>query len=66
MLLPTLMPRIRFSIKGGTSVVISTASGALVVGGVRDICSSIDGWIDPGDRFECSMEYNQSVSGSLW
>ena len=48
--------------------VISTASGALVVGGVRDICSSssIDGWIDPGDRFECSMEYNQSVSGSLW
>ena len=20
----------------------------------------------PGDRFECSMEYNQSVSGSLW
>ena len=32
--------------------VFSTASGALVVGGVRDICS-----IDiPGDRFECSME----------
>ena len=30
----------------------STASGALVVGGVRDICS-----MDiPGDRFECSME----------
>ena len=48
--------------------IFSTASGALVVGGVRDICSSssIDGWIDPGDRFECSMEYNQSVSGSLW
>ena len=47
--------------------IISTASGALVVGGVRDICSSsIDGWIHPGDRFECSMEYNQSVSGSLW
>ena len=32
---------------------ISTASGALVVGGVRDIvCSSSI----PGDRFECSME----------
>ena len=48
--------------------VISTASGALVVGGVRDICSSSIEyrWIDPGDRFECSMEYNQSVSGSLW
>ena len=44
---------------------VSTASGALVVGGVRDIC--IDGWMDiPGDRFECSMEYNQSVSGSQW
>ena len=47
--------------------IISTASGALVVGGVRDIyiyivySSSI-----PGDRFECSMEYNQSVSGSQW
>ena len=46
----------------------STASGALVVGGVRDICSSSIEyrWIDPGDRFECSMEYNQSVSGSQW
>ena len=43
--------------------VFSTASGALVVGGVRDICMSS---IHPGDRFECSMEYNQSVSGSLW
>ena len=48
--------------------IFSTASGALVVGGVRDICSSSIEyrWIDPGDRFECSMEYNQSVSGSQW
>ena len=30
-------------------IIISTASGALVVGGVRDIVVS-------GDRFECSME----------
>ena len=44
---------------------VSTASGALVVGGVRDICIEYR-WIDPGDRFECSMEYNQSVSGSPW
>lgn len=38
--------------------IVSTASGALVVGGVRDICSSSIEyrWIDPGDRFECSME----------
>ena len=43
--------------------IFSTPSGALVVGGVRDICSSIE---YPGDRFECSMEYNQSASGSLW
>ena len=49
-------------------IFVSTASGALVVGGVRDICSSSIEyrWIDPGDRFECSMEYNQSVSGSQW
>ena len=51
-----------------TTLIVSTASGALVVGGVRDICSSSIEyrWIDPGDRFECSMEYNQSVSGSQW
>ena len=47
----------------GEKNVFSTASGALVVGGVRDICSSME---YPGDRFECSMEYNQSASGSLW
>ena len=34
------------------SYFVSTASGALVVGGVRDIYMSIH----PGDRFECSME----------
>ena len=44
---------------------ISTASGALVVGGVRDICMYVCS-IQSGDSFECSMEYNQSVSGSQW
>ena len=43
--------------------IFSTASGALVVGGVRDIVCI---HIPSGDRFECSREYNQSVSGSLW
>ena len=43
--------------------VISTASGALVVGGVRDIYIHPS---HPGDSFECSMEQNQSVSGSQW
>ena len=50
-------------------VVFSTASGALVVGGVRDIYIYIVLVVVvvlSGDRFECSMEYNQSVSGSQW
>ena len=37
----------------GQTPVISTASGALVVGGVRDIYIYV---YIPGDRFECSME----------
>ena len=36
-------------------VVVSTASGALVVGGVRDIYIYIV-LVVSGDRFECSME----------
>ena len=35
--------------------IISTASGALVVGGVRDICMYVCS-IQSGDSFECSME----------
>jgi len=35
--------------------IVSTASGALVVGGVRDIC--IDGVVS-GDRFECFKLFN--------
>ena len=47
--------------------VFSTASGALVVGGVRDIYSSS---IHPGDRFDgvepISQWQSLVVCGSLW
>ena len=47
---------------------ISTASGALVVGGVRDICSSIDGYIPEIGLSVQWSRTNQSVAvcGSLW
>ena len=44
-------------------VFVSTASGALVVGGVRDIYMYV---YIPGDRFECSMDQSVAVCGILW
>ena len=47
-----------YGVENGKKIIISTASGALVVGGVRDICSSmyVVVKIYPEDRFQCSME----------
>ena len=48
--------RIKLPGLDATIHIISTASGALVVGGVRDICMYVVSKPIPGDSFECSME----------